>query len=561
MIYKIKHFNHLLDEEYRGYICNNVQVIADEEWYCIKNEHTSVKVYLQTSENIIYNIVGTKADNVYIKNAFIEYLKFLEKTDVFVSVCFFDFDSILFQFLVNYLEIHRVSINGDKMIISFYISKQNNEIPIDECEDLIERSKTLIKILRKAYYSKSSRLTGLRERPLFGNIKEGMPTDSLGPFPEFILPTLPCQKTLNGFCAPCFFSKVEMAEGAIQDIKNSMVIQTKYIIEHFDEIVLNYQTRQKGVLKDTFDITFCYACNGSIFSNYETTREARYKSFKLLDEEIRNRGLKALVYLETCVDDYLSFLESDEIRDLLPIFQNLNVVILCGFESVDAYIRDVLYVKDMKFSDFQKVIRRNREFGIETGAFLYRGFHSLTQNEIIQDTVRSLAFLCANGVMPVIMLPNLQEYTLTHLLYSYEQYNIIDPLTALEIVKITMWFTKSVLDSKKDRWLMGDLFGGPPKPRNSVFTNKRKIVCDECAETIRKSLQQVRLNNDINEIENALIKVKNCKCGCYKKYLAKLEEEEMLRNKIPLRIRGKKSIEFAFSHVYDYLNNNMYPIG
>lgn len=560
MIYKINHLNYSLDERYIGYINDSIQDIPDEEWYCIENEHSLDKVYLQSSGNIIYNILGPKNSNAYVADAFIYYLKLMYKTDATVCVCFFDSKSILLQFLVNCFEMHKVTIDSGKMIISFYVSSRDKEIQIDEYKDLVIKSKSLIRMLRKAYYSKSSRLSGVREKPLFGFIREGMPTDSLGPFPEFILPTLPCQKTLSGFCAPCFFSKVEMAVGTIQDIKNSMLLQTEYIIEHFDEIIVNYQTRQAGVLKDTYDITFCYACNGSLFSNYETTRDTRYQSFKLLNDAIRNRGLKALVYLETCVDDYLAFLKSDEIRDLLPIFRELNVVILCGFESVDTYIRDVLYVKDMHLSDFQEVITRNRELGLETGAFLYRGFHSLTQNEIIQDTVRSLAFLCANNVMPVIMLPNLQEYTLTHLLYSYEQYNIIDPLTALKIVNITMWFTKNVFDSKKDCWLMGDLFGGPPKPRNSVFTNKRKIICDDCAETIRKSLQLVRLSNNVSEIECAMAKVKSCKCGCYDKYLSEMEEEEIIRKKISMQMRGQKSIEFAYNHVYDYIKK-MYSGG
>ena len=118
-----------------------------------------------------------------------------------------------------------------------------------------------------------------------------------------------------------------------------------------------------------------------------------------------------------------------------------------------------------------------------------------------------------------------------------------------------MWFTKNNVGVKKDGWLMGDLFGGPPKPQNSVFTNKKKIVCDDCAEVIRKSLQSIRISNDINQIETAIINVKRCKCGCYSKYCSEMKKDEKTRRKYSLQKRGQKNIDFAYNSVNEYIKH------
>lgn len=419
--------------------------------------------------------------------------------------------------------------------------------------ELKHMTKKIMQRLRTHYYRSNTILEMPRTSPLFGKVMEGMPTDSLGPFPEFILPTLPCKKTLEGYCTPCFFSKVEMNPGTREEKMHSLVDQTKYIINNYDSVVNAYQCRNnEDPILSKYDVTICFACNGSFFSDYETTAETRRESLQLLNATFKEKKQRPLVYIESCVDDYYRFIHSSECELLLPILKELNAFILFGFESADHFVRDILYYKDMDIVSFEKVLHFNTENNLGTGAFLYRGFHSLTQTEIISDTVISLYYLMTKKVMPVIMLPNLQEFTLTHLLYIYKKYNVLDPITALSIVELTVWFNNKKC-SLGDNWLMGDLFGGPPTPKCSVFSNPRRIVCDECSNTIRRTLQKVRKNKDMIELYHCREVIKRCHNNCYEKYQSLLSKELEISIEQPLFTRANDNIVFANRYIDDYL--------
>lgn len=419
-------------------------------------------------------------------------------------------------------------------------------------EEIIKRTKAINQTLRKAHFSSTPMLDDIRRKPFFGKMIDGMPTESLGPFPEFILPTHPCAKTMQGYCSPCFFSKVSMSNRSSKEIYESLLVQTQYIINNFDEIVINYQSREDD-LKNYYDVTFCYACNGSLFSNSETNPDTRYKAFKMLSDEINKRKLKSLVYIETCVGDYLRFLESEEFNDIYPLLKQINATILFGFESVNETTRNCIYLKDMSIKDFEKAVISNNRLGLQTGAFIYFGFHSMTQNEIIIDVKDSLEYLNSLNVMPVIMFPNLQEYTLTHLLYEYNRFNLIDPRTSLKIFELMISIFGMDGNKNHDNWLTGDLFGGPPAPPTNSFNNKRKASCDICSEEIRNSLQTIRKKHNVQFLYELNNKLSNCPNNCNLKYEKQIDEESHITKEIIDRIID--NISFAEQHIDEYIDN------
>ena len=424
-----------------------------------------------------------------------------------------------------------------------------------EFEEIIERTQKINIKLRKSLFDNTEKINDIRRIPFHGEMKNGMPTESLGPFPEFILPTHPCAKTIQGYCSPCFFSKVPMSKCSRNAIYDSLLIQTQYIIDNFDDIVLKYQSRN-DVLKEYWDVTFCYACNGSLFSNSETTKRTRYRSFKMLADEVQRRRLRALVYIETCVSDYIQFLNSEEFDDIYPYLKILNAVILFGFESSNEITRNLIYVKDLSLKDFEYAINANKEINLSSGAFLYLGYHSMSQHEIIEDAKNSIVYLVKHNVMPVLMFPNIHEYTLTHLLYTYKKYNLIDPQTALRIFMFANNITKNLKDYNNhrcDQWLMGDLFGGPPPPPNNFFNNPNKISCDTCSELIRKTLQSERQNHSDFSTESLLTSIDTCKCGCGEKYSNFLINEKKQLQTKSLINRIVDTIDFAEQHCDEYL--------
>lgn len=419
-------------------------------------------------------------------------------------------------------------------------------------EDLVKRTQVVNRKLRAQLFDNTEKLADIRRKPFYGHFINGMATESLGPFPEFILPTHPCTRTLQGYCSPCFFSKVPLSNRSREEIYNSLVVQTEYIINHFDEIVIGFQSRSDS-LKDNWDVTFCYACNGSLFSNAETTPETRKKVFQMLSDEIDRRNLRPLTYIETCVTDYLDFLSGDEFDTIFPFLKRINAVIAFGFESSNEITRNLIYLKNLLLDDFEKAITINSNLGLQSAAFLYAGFHSMTQNEIIKDVTNSVVYLTNKKVMPIVMYPNLQEYTLPHLLYQAGRYNLIDPRTALRIFKNVDSITKSEEQSNRDYWLMGDLFGGPPAPPTNFFNNIHKISCNYCAETIRETLQTIRQSHNSDLLINCEGAILNCECGCEQKYCNMLKEEDLTYGKKDIIERIFENLDFAEKNLDSYL--------
>lgn len=418
-------------------------------------------------------------------------------------------------------------------------------------ENLVNRTQAINRRLRIELFNTSEKLPDIRRKPFFGQFVNGMATESLGPFPEFILPTHPCSRTLQGYCSPCFFSKVPMSSLSRDDIYNSLVVQTQYIIDHFDEIVIGFQSREDS-LKNKFDVTFCYACNGSLFSDAETTQSTRKQAFQMLADEIEKRNLRPLTYIETCVTDYLDFLSSKEFDTIFPLLKKLNAVICFGFESANDVTRNLIYLKNLSLIDFEKAVEINTKLGVQSAAFLYSGFHSMTQNEIINDVTNSVAYLTSKRVMPIIMYPNLQEYTLPHLLYHAGRYNLIDPRTALKIFENTDAITKCIAQDNRDFWLMGDLFGGPPAPPTNFFNNKHKITCSCCTENIRNVLQRIRQSHDSSLLSICQKSISSCECQ--QKYNDKLIEEDLTYGGKDIIERISENIKFAEQYCADYLN-------
>lgn len=432
------------------------------------------------------------------------------------------------------------------------LKKQVKKLNTDY-DSLVKRTQSINRKLRKALFDNTEKLSDIRRKPFFGQFVNGMATESLGPFPEFILPTHPCIRTLQGYCSPCFFSKVPISDKPQKNIYDSLIIQTQYIIDHFDEIVIGFQSRT-DCLKDKFDITFCYACNGSLFSNAETTRLTRKKSFQILADEIDKRSLRALTYIETCVTDYLNFVSSDEFDVIFPILKRLNAVVCFGFESSNDITRNLIYLKNLALSDFEKAIEINSKLGIPSAAFLYSGFHSMSQNEIVVDVTNSIKYLTSRNVMPIIMFPNLQEYTLPHLLYLTGRYNLIDPRTALRIFESIDVITRSVIQNDRDYWLMGDLFGGPPTPPTNFFNNENKLSCNHCTETIRNALQRIRQSHDSTYLNICINSILSCEYNCNQKYYDMLKQEDLTYGKRNIIERISENIEFAEKYCDEYLN-------
>ena len=121
-----------------------------------------------------------------------------------IDLIFTNKDRKLIAAVLENLSIKTLDIKNRQLVISINIddSYADNVFSQKQKADLISRAKKAAKKMRTDYYLFSANLENNRERPLYGVIKNEMPTSSLGPFPEIIISTYPCEKTMKGFCLP-----------------------------------------------------------------------------------------------------------------------------------------------------------------------------------------------------------------------------------------------------------------------------------------------------------------------------------------------------------------------
>jgi hypothetical protein len=151
--------------------------------------------------------------------------------------------------------------------------------------------------------------------------------------------------------------------------------------------------------------------------------------------------------------------------------------------------------------------------------------------ETIYDVEKTLHYLRDKNVIPVIMINNLKPFTMNHLLYKYNRYNLPDPRTILKIVKILKRLSLNISTSEK--WLMADPIGGPPEPEIHPFNNPKKVTCDKCSDIIYKAIcgdytksepNGLRETYDWVEFEEKLKSIEDCECK--QKYEEMLEKKE-----------------------------------
>jgi hypothetical protein len=102
--------------------------------------------------------------------------------------------------------------------------------------DTSTKLRLLTRSLRNAYYDACPKRKVPYSTPFGGRI-----TESIGPWPEFILRGLPCQKSKRGCCTPCFYSRLPQVDLPRREVYKSLIEQTRYILQHFESLVLRNQ--------------------------------------------------------------------------------------------------------------------------------------------------------------------------------------------------------------------------------------------------------------------------------------------------------------------------------
>ena len=328
-----------------------------------------------------------------------------------------------------------------------------------------ERITELSKKLRVQYYTLHKSKNCIFDTPHGTN---GNPIESIGSWPEFIFRGTFCRRTFNGFCSPCFYSQFPISKKANSETYEKMLrSQFDFVIDNFEKIVINrqYGKSEVGIVK------FVLTPTGSYFDEIEFPQRLRIEMLNKIDRVSNKYGVNVFLHIECHCKDWNALnKQTAESKEEIQLLRKLNSKLLLGFESVNDYVRNVLYNKNLSMEEFISACDSAWAENLKVGAFIFAGLFSMNDALTIKDTCSSINFAVKKGITPVLMFQNIQQHTITDLLYRSNNIFLLEPFTVMEIILHLIKCVESVSDSD---WLIADPKGGPPVPE---YKDRKSVV-------------------------------------------------------------------------------------
>jgi radical SAM enzyme (TIGR01210 family) len=423
---------------------------------------------------------------------------------------------------------------------------------IDEskAKEQMTRIQNINLLLRESYFNSIIDNTVNCNVPYGGSIN-----DSIGPWPEFILKGTYCKRSNCGLCSPCFYSRYPKLKKNSHEYKQMLQNQISYITNNFDSLVFqNYKERKKRDTTSTSidePLRFVLTPTGSFFDNNEFPQEIRIEMLIQLTKLSEYYGINFELHLESHCHDIL-FYDTELINNKIEVdlLKILHTRVIFGFESVDDYVRNVVYNKQLTLLDFFKATEKVKNLGLTPGAFVFAGLFSLNDIRTINDVSDTIDYLVRKNIFPVVMFQNIQPYTITDVLFRNNQITLLEPLTVATILHKFFQITDNV--NQKSYWLVADPIGGPPEPVNHIFQNNivSRITCKSCTKKIYILLRNLRETKDVLSFNIKFEEIS--KCNCYKRYIDFLEK--LSQDGIDLINKTEEGINKCDKLLLSYLN-------
>lgn len=375
------------------------------------------------------------------------------------------------------------------------------------------------RFLRRKYFEKHKCESCYFEEPhgMAGNV-----TESIGAWPEFIFRGTFCKRTFKGYCSPCFYSQfpVDQKEKGLQ-YENMIRHQFDCVLNSFDTLVVKRQYEEAhGERSNCNDIKLVMTPTGSFFDRNEFPQHLRIEMLKKLKELSNFYGRPIHLYVESHCEDWLdlNFEEQDTILEV-DLLKALNTRIIFGFESADEYVRNVLYTKNLTQDTLEQALNSVQGMGLRAGVFIFAGLFSMNDLLTIEDVKQSIIYALEHHLIPVLMFQNVQQYTITDLLFQDKRISLLEPFTVMEI--ILHLIAEIEKRGGTDEWLIADPKGGPPVPEFNIF-DCAQITDKEHSEAIYQMVHSLRLTRNLQAFKENARQIQNT--DNYQQYLQFLQQ-------------------------------------
>ena len=162
-------------------------------------------------------------------------------------------------------------------------------------------------------------------------------------------------------------------------IYESLIEQVNYILCNFDALVTRNQWGpvswpDPGPMNAP--VAFVLTPTGSFFDEIEFPLYVRNQILTMLAKHSSNMNSPFALHVETHAEHFLTASESpEEFNETISLLKRLNGRVLFGFESINPFVRNVLYNKFLEEAVFLNAVNLRRTNGLGVGAFAFAGIN------------------------------------------------------------------------------------------------------------------------------------------------------------------------------------------
>jgi radical SAM enzyme (TIGR01210 family) len=290
--------------------------------------------------------------------------------------------------------------------------------------------------------------------------------------PLIVMKTYPCQWLVKGGgCATCGYNLVAALEQEVtpRQLLDQVDFVTKTLpASHFPFITLT--------------------SSGSFMDQREIDDKTRLKILNLLDSE----GYEHLNFESR--PDVLR--DEERLQKLHEAFRG-SISVGIGLESRSDFVRRFCLNKGYTTRVFEEAVRTLKKSGISYDAYVLCGKPFLSPREDIEDALTTIKFAFDKGCKwAIIMVANLQPYTLVYFMREQGLYSLPKLWTPLEIIR-------RLPKSLKKRIILKGIDKALPYPL--AFASN----CNYCTSTIVNAQRLWNLTQDYQFLEEVM---DSCEC-------------------------------------------------